>query len=133
MKILKKKVGFFSFFSTYPASFKKNVIFGHFSRGGGAAKCHFLDFTLNIMIISRNEIFILSIRIVEIPSRNAQNLLNCVVVGEGRRGRGPVLSTQRLRNLNKWELLKTLFLESGFGLGCVKEILSDCASKICWY
>ena len=36
MKILRKdKEGFFFFFSTHPASFKKNIISGHFSRGGG--------------------------------------------------------------------------------------------------
>ena len=33
MKLSKKKS--FFFFSTHPASFKKNVIFGHFSRGEG--------------------------------------------------------------------------------------------------
>ena len=35
----KKKGGFFSPFSTHPVSFKKNVIFGHFSRGGGGGGC----------------------------------------------------------------------------------------------
>ena len=40
----KKKVGFFFLFSTHPASFKKNVIFGYFSRGGNKQSCQMMTY-----------------------------------------------------------------------------------------